>query len=58
MNIFPHKLCLWDFCHARIELNPEITKFEDFKPDDVKIGDYPREYIKKKNPQLKFPLGI
>lgn len=45
-------------CHARIETNPEVKKFDDFKPEDVKIEDYPRELIKTKNPQLKFPLGI
>ena len=45
-------------CKAEITLNPEVTKFEDFKTDDVKIEDYPRELIKTKNPQLKFPLGI
>lgn len=45
-------------CGANIELNPDITKFEDFKPVDIKVTDYPRELIKKRNPQLRFPLGI
>jgi len=45
-------------CKAEISLNPEIEHFEDFTPDDIKIADYPRELIKTKNPQLKFPLGI
>ena len=45
-------------CEANITLNPDITKFEDFTTDDIKITDYPRELIKTKNPQLKFPLGI
>ena len=45
-------------CDAEITLNPEISKFDDFKPDDITIKDYPREKIKSKNPQLKFPLGI
>ena len=45
-------------CKAEITINPEVTKFEDFKTNDVKIEDYPRELIKTKNPQLKFPLGI
>ena len=43
---------------ATIELNKNITKFDDVMPDDVKINDYPRELIKTKNPQLKFQLGI
>jgi len=45
-------------CGANIELNPEVTAFDDITPSDVKITDYPRELIKTKNPQLKFPLGI
>ena len=45
-------------CEANIELHPEITNFTDFKPSDVEIVDYPKELIKKKNPQLKFPLGV
>lgn len=45
-------------CKATIELNKNITKFDDVMPDDVKINDYPRELIKTKNPQLKFQLGI
>ena len=45
-------------CKATIELNKNITKFDDIMPDDVKINDYPRELIKTKNPQLKFQLGI
>lgn len=45
-------------CNAEITLNEDIKSFDDYNPDDVKIVDYPRELIKKKNPQLKFPLGI
>lgn len=45
-------------CNPQIELNPEKTDFYDFTPDDVTIKDYPKELIKKKNPQLKFDLGI
>ncbi len=45
-------------CKAEITLNSDITRFEDFMPDDVQIIDYPREKIKTKNPQFKFPLGI
>ena len=45
-------------CKAEISLNKDITHFDDFKPSDVTIKDYPREKIKEKNPQLKFPLGI
>ena len=45
-------------CGANITLNFDITSFEDINPEDVTIEDYPRELIKTKNPQLKFPLGI
>ncbi len=45
-------------CKAEIVLNKKVENFDDFTPDDVKIDDYPRELIKTKNPQLKFPLGI
>lgn len=45
-------------CKANIVLNENVKAFDDFKPEDVKIDDYPRELIKTKNPQLKFPLGI
>lgn len=45
-------------CSANIELNPNIESFYNFTPEDIKITNYPKELIKKKNPQLKFPLGI
>lgn len=45
-------------CTPKIELNPSVKDFYDFTPDDVKIIDYPKELIKKKNPQMKFDLGI
>lgn len=45
-------------CGANIVLNESVKSFDDVTPDDITINDYPRELIKKKNPQLKFPLGI
>ena len=45
-------------CKANIELNKEINSFEHYTPNDIKITDYPRDLVKEKNPQLKFPLGI
>ena len=45
-------------CRAEIVLNPDVSTFQDFQPKDIKVEDYPRELIKKKNPQLSFPLGI
>lgn len=45
-------------CEPIIWLNPEKTNFYDFTVDDIKIIDYPREEITKKNPQLKFELGL
>ncbi len=45
-------------CSPKIWVNPEIHNFYDFTLDDIKIIDYPREEISKKNPQLKFELGV
>ncbi len=45
-------------CRAEISINPDVTSFDDFTPGDVTIEDIPRDLVKKKNPQLKFPLGI
>jgi len=45
-------------CSPKIELNPNKKDFYEFGVDDVKLVDYPKELIKTKNPQLKFPLGI
>lgn len=45
-------------CSPKIWLNPDKKNFYDFTTDDIKIIDYPREEIKKKNPQMKFDLGI
>ena len=45
-------------CGANIELNDNITSFDEITPDDVKITDYPRVKIKERNPQLKLQLGI
>lgn len=45
-------------CNPQIEINKEKTNFYDMEVDDVVIKDYPKELIKKKNPQMKFDLGI
>ncbi len=45
-------------CKAEIVCKEGIKNFEDFTPADITIEDYPRDVIKEKNPQLKFPLGI
>lgn len=45
-------------CDARIVLNDRINNFDQVTPDDITIEDYPLQLIKKKNPQLKLPLGI
>ena len=44
-------------CDPVIEVNPD-KQFDDLTPNDIKITNYPRELIKTKNPQLKFPLGV
>lgn len=45
-------------CNPQIKLNPDKNNFYDFTVDDVEIVNYPKELIKKKNPQLKFEIGI
>lgn len=45
-------------CDPKVEINPNKNNFYDMEPNDIKIVNYPRELIKTKNPQLKFPLGI
>ena len=45
-------------CYGTVELSEHVKSFDDVKVSDIYIDDYPRELIKTKNPQLKFPLGI
>ena len=45
-------------CNPKIILNEDKTNFYDFTQDDVYLEDYPKELIRKKNPQLKFDLAI
>ncbi len=44
-------------CKPTISIDDDVT-WENMMPDNVHINDYPREEIKKKNPQLKFELAI
>lgn len=45
-------------CKATIKIKDEATNFKDMTADDIYVEDYPKELIKKQNPQLKFQLGI
>ena len=45
-------------CEAKITVNEEKNNFDDFEVSDVRIEGYDKELVKKKNPQLRFPLGI
>lgn len=45
-------------CKATIELKDDKKPWLDETSDNVYIDDYPREKIKTKNKQLKFPLGV
>ena len=45
-------------CKVEITLNEKVKSFDDITPDDIIIEDYPKELIKKMNPQLRFQLGI
>ena len=46
-----------------VDCNPYFTidenvAWDTIMPENVHLNDYPRELIKKKNPQMKFDLGI
>ena len=45
-------------CNPKIILNEDKTNFYGFSQDDIYLEDYPKKLIRKKNPQLKFDLGI
>ena len=45
-------------CNATIKLKEEAKEFRTMTQDDIYIEDYPRELIKKKNPQVKLQLGV
>lgn len=45
-------------CNPQVEINSDKSNFYDMEVSDIKVVGYPRELIKTKNPQLKFPLGI
>ena len=45
-------------CKAEITIKDNKKSFDEYMPSDITIEDYPRELIKTKNPQFKFPLGI
>ena len=45
-------------CKATMKVDENIENFEDFDKDSIEFVDYPKQLIKEKNPQLKFPLGI
>ena len=45
-------------CTPKIEINPNKNDFYDMDVSDIKVVNYPRELVKKKNPPLRFPLGI
>lgn len=45
-------------CHPKLILDTDKTDFYSFTIEDFKVEDYPRELIKKENPQLEFELGI
>lgn len=45
-------------CKPVLTLNPDKTDFYEFTADDFVLTGYPKDKIEKKNPQLKFELGI
>ena len=44
-------------CNPSIEIDDNVN-WENVMPENVHVTGYPRELIKKKNPQMKFDLGI
>ena len=45
-------------CKATMKVDENVEKFENFDKDSIEFIDCPKQLIKEKNPQLKFPLGI
>lgn len=45
-------------CKATMKVDENVDNFEDFNKDSIEFIDCPKQLIKEKNPQLKFPLGI
>ena len=45
-------------CNPKIVINPKVKNFFDVKVEDITIEGYPMDEIKKKNPQMKFEIGI
>ena len=45
-------------CKATMKVDENVDNFEDFDKDSIEFIDCPKQLIKEKNPQLKFPLGI
>lgn len=45
-------------CKATMKVDEKVDNFEDFDKDSIEFVDCPKQLIKEKNPQLKFPLGI
>ena len=45
-------------CNPHIELNDNVVNFYDFKVDDVKLVNYPRDEIKEKNKKLTYELAV
>lgn len=45
-------------CSPVIKLNEAKDNFYDFEPDDIIVEGYPKQLIKTKNPDLKFPIAI
>lgn len=45
-------------CNPKLVLNKNNTNFYLMKIEDFNLINYPQDIIKKKNPQLKFDLGI
>ena len=44
-------------CSPTFTIDEDVT-WNNIMPENVHLNDYPRELIKKKNPQMKFDLGI
>ena len=45
-------------CEPAVWVNEAVDDFYKMKPSDVKIVNYPREKILKKNPQMNLPLAV
>ena len=44
-------------CNPTFRIDEDVT-WDTVMPENVHLDGYPEQYVKRKNPQMKFDLGI